>query len=89
MQRRRFHLPLQALRMQERGYKPRKVAASRNREQPSVYNQEEKRASYNPQEVNSASNLKKQERNSSLEIPERNEACQYLDFSLMKPVPDF
>jgi len=75
--------------MEGSGYKPRKVAASRNWEQPSVYNQEEKGDSSNHQELNSDSNPKEQKTYSPLEIPERKEAYQHLDFSLASPVPDF
>lgn len=56
-----FHSPLQALMMEGRGYKSRKVAASRNWELPSGDNQEEKGESYNHQELNSASNPEGQE----------------------------
>lgn len=84
-----FHSPLQALMMEGRGYKPRKVAASRNWEQPLGDNQEEKGESYNHQELNSASNPEGQEMILPLKIPERNETCQHFDFSLVGPVPDF
>lgn len=50
--------------MEGRGYKPRKAAACRDWEQPSVYNQEDQGDSYNHQELNSDSNPKEQETDS-------------------------
>lgn len=74
--------------MEGRGYKPQKVEASRNWEQPSAYTQEEKGNSFKHQELNSNSNSREQETDSPLVIPERHETYQHIDFSLARAVPD-